>query len=118
MPVCALLLKGLYWRSKRYYIEHLIFSVHLHTWGFLVLMVSWGYFGLSGMMTTWLPRWLALTLLGWMAWYLLTAFRVVYRQGWVATILKAMLLGGLYFFALLLLMLVIMVGTIAWLTAQ
>jgi hypothetical protein len=39
IPFIALLLKLLYFRSKRLYYEHLIFSLHLHAFVFLVLVV-------------------------------------------------------------------------------
>lgn len=117
MPLCALILKGLYWRTKpaRYYIEHLIFAVHLHTWAFLVWMVSAGYLGLAGELAHWLARWLGLALVAWMIWYGLNAFRVVYRQSWPLTIVKATLLAVTYFITVLLLCLALVVGTVAWL---
>ncbi|MBN1970824.1 MAG: DUF3667 domain-containing protein [Candidatus Delongbacteria bacterium] len=38
MPLTALYLKILYIRRKRYYLEHLIFSLHLHSFSFLIFM--------------------------------------------------------------------------------
>jgi len=44
MPVVALMLKILYWRRKHYYVEHFIFSMHYHSFAFLLaslLLLAW-----------------------------------------------------------------------------
>ncbi len=102
MPVFALLLKVVFRRSGRFYIEHLIFSVHLHTWVFLVFMVSTGYLNLLGFGPGWLVAAFKWALAGWMGWYLLSAFRVVYGQTWPKAALKLGLTGAGYSAALLL----------------
>lgn len=38
IPLFAVVLKGLYLRKKRYYVEHLIFSIHFHSY-FLIFVV-------------------------------------------------------------------------------
>ncbi len=40
LPVAALQLKALYWRRKKAYIEHLIFSIHLHAFIFSILIFT------------------------------------------------------------------------------
>ena len=37
LPLLALVMKLLYWRPKRYYVEHLLFLVHNHAFVFLAL---------------------------------------------------------------------------------
>jgi hypothetical protein len=118
MPVFALILKLLYWRSGRYYIEHLIFSIHLHTWAFLAFMVSNGYFKLVALGPGWMTTWFAWLLGGWMAWYVFAAFRTVYGQRWLKTTLKLGLVGTSYFFALVTLTALILVATVVWLVFQ
>jgi hypothetical protein len=115
MPICALLLKLLYRRSRRYYIEHLIFSVHLHTWAFLVFMVGIGYFKLAALGPRWLTTAFGWLLTGWMIWYVFAAFRTVYQQGWIKTGMKLMLLASSYLFAILMLTWMIAALTVAWL---
>jgi hypothetical protein len=39
MPLFALLLSGLLKRTKRMYVDHLIFSVHFHTFGFYIFSI-------------------------------------------------------------------------------
>ena len=41
LPVFALLLKGLYARSGRLYVQHLIFSLHVHAFAFVLFTVTW-----------------------------------------------------------------------------
>jgi hypothetical protein len=96
LPVFALLLKGLYFRSRRYYVEHFIFSLHYHSFAFLLFTVM-------------LP--LARTpiepfLLLWMFLYLPIALRRVYAQGWIRTVLKWWALSFSY-------MLILVVGLVA-----
>jgi len=82
LPVFALLLKVL-WR-RRPYVEHLVFALHAHT----VLFLGLGL-GLTG----WLPlRWVGT--LGPVVWFFPAVHRF-YRNGWVATVLKTLLLGVL-----------------------
>ena len=60
VPLFALLLKIFYLGSGKFYVEHLIFSLHLHTWLFLVIMVGNGYLKLASLGPSWLDN-----LLGW-----------------------------------------------------
>lgn len=113
MPVFALILKILHWRSRRYYIEHLIFSIHLHTWAFLAFMVGNGYFKLAALGAGWLTTLFAWLLAGWMIWYVFRAFRVVYEQRRLKTLLKLALAGGSYLIALVGLTGAIIFGTVA-----
>lgn len=40
LPVFALIMKLTYFRRKWYYVEHLIFGIHLHCFAFLILAIS------------------------------------------------------------------------------
>lgn len=115
VPLFALLLKLLYLRSGRYYIEHLIFSLHLHTWAFLVIMVGNGYLELASLGPAWIGTVLTWFLFAWSAWYALTAFRRVYLQTWPKTVLKLSLLTLVHGFLLLCAALLLIVGTVFWL---
>ena len=37
LPLLALVMKLLYWRPRRYYVEHLLFLVHNHAFVFLAM---------------------------------------------------------------------------------
>ena len=96
MPLYALWLRLFFRGSKRYYIEHLVFSLHLHTWAFLALMIGGGYLDLAGLGPDWLGSLVGWTLFGWMLWYTVAAARTVYGQGWPRTAIKMAALAGIY----------------------
>lgn len=93
MPFVAFLLLMIYYRRGRYYYEHLIFSVHIHTVIFLffslALLVT---FPLNSDLTERVLSWL--TLVCWV--YFLLSIKQVYQQSWPKTILKFMLLSLTY----------------------
>jgi hypothetical protein len=78
LPIFAALLKLLYWKSGRFYIEHLIFSLHFHSFCFLLLLARFLYrtdFTLQAALAA-------------MVVYLLFSMRAVYRQSWARTATK------------------------------
>lgn len=90
LPVFALILKILYPLSKRFYIEHLIFSLHFHSFVFLVLTIlllldKSAFYGA-------LPF---VTLI-----YLFLAMRTAYPQGFFKTLFKLFLLTLFYWLSL------------------
>jgi hypothetical protein len=101
LPLFALLLKLFYFRSRRYYIEHLIFSLHMHTWAFMAFLLWDGYGKLIALGPNWLHAVFSWAMAGWVIWYPLKALRVVYGQSWRKTLVKAVLLGGIYSIVLL-----------------
>lgn len=118
VPLFALLLKIFYIRSGKFYVEHLIFSLHLHTWLFLVIMVGNGYLKIAALGPSWLDNLLGWTLALWSAWYFFRSFRVVYGQGRFKTAVKIALLGVAHFFALLFLAFTLVSATVAWLAYE
>jgi hypothetical protein len=94
MPAMALLLKLLYIRSRRYLVEHLIFSFHYHAFAFLVfsLVFAWLYF-LDGTLT----YLISLAFLGVLV-YLFMAMRRVYQQGIFKTWVKFWVINFAYIF--------------------
>lgn len=86
LPAFALLLKLFYVRSRRFYAEHVIFSIHLHSFGFFVTAIA----ALSGIGIVELAAVLGIVV------YAVAALRRVYGQGWGLTIAKAFGLGLSY----------------------
>ena len=99
MFALGLILKLLYVRRKRYYVEHLVFSFHYHAFAFLIVTfpflaiwwrpdlfdedsvlftLSWAFFGILI--------------------YLYFAMKRVYRQGWFKTFIKFSILNVSYLF--------------------
>jgi hypothetical protein len=97
LPLLALCMKLIYWRPKRYYVEHLLFMVHNHAFVFLVttvvmLVAMIPYVGDYA----WIPYWAAFI---YIAWYIYRAMRNVYHQGRALTIIKYLTMGWVYIFA-------------------
>jgi hypothetical protein len=97
VPMMALVMLILYWRPRRYYVEHLVFFLHSHAAIFLLLLIQ----ALLG----WVAFWLAWsTFRGWViaiislysVWYVYRAMRVYYGQGRVLTLAKLCVVGFTY----------------------
>ncbi|MEO0998124.1 MAG: DUF4286 family protein [Pseudomonadota bacterium] len=88
LPLIALVLKLLYPLSRRYYVEHLLFIVHVQAFLFLVLIVN-TLLEYAETLLPWL-KWpellLSIAFVLYVPYYLYRAMRRVYRQGrWVTT---------------------------------
>jgi hypothetical protein len=75
----------------RYYYEHLIFSIHIHSVFFLMLIIFVG----GGVALGFWKQALILTMSGFFL-YFIISLRVVYRQGLLKTILKSIILFFMY----------------------
>jgi hypothetical protein len=102
LPVFAVFLKLFYIRSRRYYIEHLVFTLHIHSFLFFLLLV------LSLVMNVYDNGSVVAISFGILFIYLLLSFRRVYRQGWWKTLTKMFFLFILYTVSISL----FMVGTV------
>jgi hypothetical protein len=86
MPLFAAILKVLYVRRKRFYVEHFVFALHVHAFTFLIFL-------LMLLLPGAIPN---LVLGAWLTLYVLIAMKRVYGQGIVKTVLKYLLLGWAY----------------------
>jgi len=101
IPFFALLLALFFWRKKFYYVHHLIFTVHFHTflWNFCSLLLIISLFVTSGF-----PGWLNLTLFFTPGIYLIFAFHRFYHpqtyhfKSWWQAIWKSVFVSISYFF--------------------
>lgn len=89
-PLYALFINGFYRNS--YYLFNLVFSMHMHSVAYFVLMIIGPLESIESKNEVLVL--LQLLPAGYYVWYLLTAFKVMYREPWWKTILKAM---GVYF---------------------
>jgi Protein of unknown function (DUF3667)/Domain of unknown function (DUF4286) len=103
LPLVALLLKLFYIRSKRYYMEHLIFTLHNHAFIYTAMI----FILLAGVLSahiTWLttPARYFNDVVGWyMVVYIFLAMLFYYRQSFIKTLVKFLLLGFIYWMALI-----------------
>jgi hypothetical protein len=104
LPLMALVLKILYPLSKRYYVEHLLFVVHNHSFIFLILILQILFTRLGALLRV--PETpidvtvFAVSL--YVPVYLYKSLRRVYEQGRFFTIVKFSMLGFAYFGGLIL----------------
>ena len=102
MPFVAILLLLFYFRRGRFYYEHLIFSVHIHTVLFLLfsLALATTFFAHPDVVSS------VLLWTFWLSWlYFLLALKRVYGQSWGKTVTKFLLLSIMYGFTALFFML-------------
>jgi hypothetical protein len=90
LPLFALLLQLVYWGQRKtfYFVDHLVFSLNFHSFGFVLLL-------LGALAAKALPA-VPVLVIGALALYLLVAMRRVYRQGWLATGVKFAAVGAIY----------------------
>jgi hypothetical protein len=85
LPVFALLLKLLYIRRRRYYVEHFVFGLHTHAFTFILLTAA-----------LLLPGWIDALLMAWTVVYFYLAMKRFYGQGWFKTLVKYVTLTFTY----------------------
>jgi hypothetical protein len=101
IPLFALVLKVLYVRKRVFYIDHLVYALHIHSFAYLATI-------LIVLITIGLNRSIPGAFAGWIIaalWITFTAqvflsIRRVYRQGWFFTVFK-FFLGGLAYLIVL-----------------
>jgi len=103
LPVVALIFKFWYLFAKRFYVEHLIFSLHNHSFIYvnLTLILLCGlavdmaaareYATLANGL-----KWLIIAAWCWIPLYLLISLRTMYRQNWFLTLGKYLVIGISY----------------------
>jgi len=103
LPVVALIFKFWYLFAKRYYVEHLIFSLHNHSFIFVTLilmlladlvadlLISYGNTAAATGV-----QWLMVITGIWIPVYLLISLRTVYQQNWFLTLGKFFVIGISY----------------------
>lgn len=84
LPVFALLLKLFY--RQQFYMQHLVFSMHLFAAMFIVFTLMLSLENLANQSVLWVS--IQSIVFGYMVWYCLTALRVVYENNWWVSSLK------------------------------
>lgn len=94
LPVFAGILKLLYIRRRRYYAEHFVFLLHVHSFVFVLATV------MLLLPDDWLAGLPEVALGLWILVYIYMAMKRVYGQGWLKTFAKYWILGWMYFWIL------------------
>ena len=101
IPLFALVLKVLYVRRRIFYIDHLIYALHIHTFFYAgVMLIVLATIGLNRFAPGPIAGWLIALL--WIAFVtqIFLSIRFVYRQGWFVSIFKFLFGGFVYLIVL------------------
>jgi hypothetical protein len=109
VPLAALLLQGFYWRPRRFYVEHLVFSIHFFTFLivnliFVEMIIRLLLAALGNLihqnLSASADRYGSIVLAVGTAIYLFFSMKVVYRQSLALTITKTIAITWLLFWVL------------------
>src|SRR6266498_3391686 len=101
IPLFAFVLKILYIRRHIFYIDHLVYALHIHTFAYTgVMLIVLATIGLNHIIPGPIAGWIIAVL--WIAFVLqiFLSIRRVYRQGWFFTVFKFFLGGFVYLIVL------------------
>jgi len=114
IPLFALVLKVLYIRRRLFYIDHLIYALHIHSFFYAgIMVIVLATIGLIHSLPGAIAGWLIALL--WIAFVtqIFLSIRYVYRQGWFLTIFKFFFGGFAYLIVLLAALAVTFFATLA-----
>ena len=94
LPVMALALHALFGRSRRFYVEHVVFTLHLQSAMFVALTA--GLFLENWTLLDPVDDALMMAVATYMLWYVYRALRVVYRESRPRTLVKLMACSFIY----------------------
>ena len=103
IPLFALVLKILYVRRHIFYIDHLIYALHIHTFAYTgIMLIVLATIGLNRVIPGPIAGWTIALL--WIAFLvqIFLSIRRVYRQGWFISIFKFLFGGFVYLIVLVL----------------
>jgi hypothetical protein len=101
LPILALLLKLLYIRRKQfYYVSHGIFAIHLYIFVFISLLVIFALSRINSQVNWSVFGFLSALLIFGLFVYEYMALKNFYRQGWIKTFIKFLLLNILFLIVL------------------
>jgi hypothetical protein len=98
IPLFAFVLKILYIRKGRYYVEHLVYALHIHTFLYVsVIVTSLAVMGANRTVPA-LSGWITAVMTIAIVIQIFLSIRRVYRQGWFMTLVKFCFGGVVYLF--------------------
>jgi hypothetical protein len=111
IPLFAFILKILYVRKGRFYVEHLVYALHVHTFLYMaVIITSLAVMGANRTVPA-LSGWITALMVCAIVVQIFLSIRRVYKQGWFITLVKFLFGGFVY-----LVILVLAVGATALVT--
>jgi hypothetical protein len=102
IPLFAFVLKILYFRKRRFYVEHLVYALHIHTFFYVaVIITSLAVMGANRTVPA-LGGWITGLMTCAIIVQVFLSIRRVYGQGWFLTFVKFVFGGFVYFVILIL----------------
>jgi len=102
IPLFAFVLKILYFRKRRFYVEHLVYALHIHTFFYVaVIITSLAVMGANRTVPA-LAGWISGLMTCAIVVQVFLSIRRVYGQGWFLTLVKFVFGGFIYFVILIL----------------
>jgi hypothetical protein len=101
IPLFAFVLKILYLRRHIFYIDHLVYALHIHTFAYTgIMLIVLATIGLNRVVPDTITGWIIALL--WIAFVvqIFLSIRRVYRQGWFISIFKFLFGGFVYLIVL------------------
>lgn len=99
IPLFAFVLKILYLRRRIFYIDHLIYALHIHTFAYVgIMLIIFATIGLNRLAPN-MMGWIAIPWLAFAA-QIFISIRRVYRQGWFISVIKFFFGGFAYLMVL------------------
>ena len=114
IPLFACVLKVLYIRRRLFYIDHLIYALHIHTFFYAgIMLIVFATIGLNRFASGAVAGWLIALL--WIAFVtqIFLSIRYVYRQGWFFSIFKFLFGGFVYLMVLVFALAITFFATLA-----
>ncbi len=99
LPLFALILRVAFWKNKKFYVEHMIYSFHFHCFLFLFLGIIILLQMIIPASWTVVSGWLTFLEVIYIAWYIYRSLRLVYHRSRFRTVSKMIGMGFMYFFA-------------------
>ena len=109
LPLFALLLQVAFWNKKRYFVEHMTFSLHEHTYAFLVFIAMWL---LARLPWSW-PGWISFGMFMTLPVHLGVGMKRMYGVGTLRTLLTGAVLTGVYALLILSVLLLTVIVSLA-----
>ena len=101
IPLFAFVLKILYIRKHVFYIDHLVYALHIHTFAYVgIMLIGLITIGLNRIAPPVFAGWIVGLLWLWFAIQVFLSIRRVYRQGWFFSIFK-FFVGGIAYLIVL-----------------
>ncbi|HEY4324902.1 MAG TPA: DUF3667 domain-containing protein [Mucilaginibacter sp.] len=111
LPLFAVILRITFWSSKKYYVEHLIYALHLHCFLFLFLAIVMLIQSFIPINLIWIFELIGFFSTVYITWYIYRSLRVVYHRNRFRTITKMLGMGVMYFVAFFFSIMIVLVVT-------